>query len=211
MIASCFHFGLAFCLPISAPMTGTMSKAFTKENDEGTEPDDAQEDDALPPSQKNYVTPDGLAALQEEWRELKHVERPKVVEVVAWAASNGDRSENGDYIYGKKRLREIDRRLRYLSKRLQSAELVDPRQQQGLKQVFFGAQVTYARMDNSEHTVKIVGIDEANLEQGKISWHSPVAKTLMKARVGDEVELRSPAGVEILEILEITYPLPTNA
>jgi transcription elongation factor GreB len=183
-----------------------MSKAFTKENDTTNDVDDEQDDDALPAAQKNYVTPDGLHAMQEEWRELKNVERPKVVEVVSWAASNGDRSENGDYIYGKKRLREIDRRLRYLGKRLQSAEVVDPQKQQGLKQVFFGAQVTYAREDDSEHTVKIVGVDEANLDEGKISWLSPVAKTLMKAHEGDTVELRSPGGVEALEIIEVCYP-----
>jgi transcription elongation factor GreB len=181
-----------------------MSKAFTKETDaEGDEPDD--EPDALPAAYKNYMTPTGAAALQEELRKLMREERPKIVETVAWAASNGDRSENGDYIYGKKRLREIDRRVRYLTKRLESAEIVDPTRQQGLEQVFFGATVTYAKDDGTELTVKIVGIDEANLELHKISWLSPVAKALMKARASDTVELRTPAGAEMLEVLKVVY------
>jgi transcription elongation factor GreB len=127
------------------------------------------------------------------------------VETVAWAASNGDRSENGDYIYGKKRMREIDRRARYLTKRLESAHVVDPQQQKSLTQVFFGATVTYARTDGTEHTLTLVGIDEADLSGGKISWISPVAKALMKARVGDKVELRIPAGPETIEVLSIRY------
>jgi transcription elongation factor GreB len=180
-----------------------MSKAFTRETDD--EDDDLQEPEAPPPNVKNYMTPRGFALLQEELRQLLRVERPKVVEVVAWAAGNGDRSENGDYIYGKKRLREIDRRVRYLSKRLESAEVVDPARQQKLTQVFFGATVTYAREDDSEHTVTLVGPDEANPAEGRISWLSPVARTLMKAREGDTVELRSPAGTEMLEVLEIRY------
>lgn len=182
-----------------------MSKAFTKED--GNEPpeDDADEPDALPKHVKNYMTPAGAATLQEELRKLMREERPKIVETVSWAASNGDRSENGDYIYGKKRLREIDRRARYLTKRLDSAVIVDPAQQQGLEQIFFGATVTYARDDGSEHTVKIVGVDEANVEAGKISWLSPVAKALMKARVDDTVTLRTPAGNESLDVIEITY------
>ena len=133
------------------------------------------------------------------------VERPKVVEVVSWAAGNGDRSENGDYIYGKKRLREIDRRARYLTKRLESAEIVDPKLQKNRDQVFFGASVTYVRQDDSEHTVTLVGVDEAELSQGKISWISPIAKALLKARVGDAVEVRTPAGSDTLEILSIRY------
>src|SRR5262249_17502651 len=131
-----------------------MSKAFTKEGDGGNE-DDAEEAEALPKGIKNYMTPHGLKTLQDELRNLMRVERPKVVEVVAWAAGNGDRSENGDYIYGKKRLREIDRRIRYLTKRIESAEVVDPAQQQGLKQVFFGATVTYVREDGSGQTVTL--------------------------------------------------------
>lgn len=183
-----------------------MSKAFTKEGDDESE-DDREEAVKLPAGLKNYMTPYGLKTLQEELRQLMRVERPTVVEVVAWAAGNGDRSENGDYIYGKKRLREIDRRIRYLTKRIESAEVVDPAQQQGLKQVFFGATVTYIREDESEHTVTLVGVDEANLNDGKISWISPVAKALLKAKVGDEVELRTPAGRELIEILSIAYYL----
>ena len=182
-----------------------MSKAFTKETDE--EPDDRDDDaaDDLPRHVKNYMTPAGQAALQAELDRLMREERPKVVDVVAWAASNGDRSENADYLYGKKRLREIDRRARYLSKRIKSAVVVDPRQQQGLRQVFFGATVTYARQDGREHTVTLVGVDEADLSARKISWLSPVAQALMKAKVGDEVQLKTPAGWEDIEIVAIRY------
>ncbi len=182
-----------------------MSKAFTKETDLDDAEDALDEPESLPKHFKNYMTPQGAAALQEELRRLMREERPKIVETVAWAASNGDRSENGDYIYGKKRLREIDKRVRYLTKRLDSAEIVDPEQQQGLAQIFFGATVTYAREDDSEHIVTLVGIDEANLEQGKISWISPVAKALMKARIGDTVELHTPSGAESIEVLDIRY------
>jgi len=184
-----------------------MSKAFTKETDNDAE-DEADEADALPRDVKNYMTPAGFAMLQKELRTLQRDERPKVVETVSWAAGNGDRSENGDYIYGKKRLREIDRRLRYLSKRLESAEVVDPEQQQKLDQVFFGATVTYARSDGSEYTVTLVGIDEIEVEKGKISWISPMAKALFKARAGDTVELRTPTGTEALEVLEVRYIVP---
>lgn len=179
-----------------------MSKAFTKETDSEEEPEEA---DSLPVSTRNYMTPNGFKSLQEELRHLLREERPKVVEVVAWAAGNGDRSENGDYIYGKKRLREIDRRIRYLTKRLESAEVVEPERQQGLEQVFFGATVTYIREDGTEHKVMLVGIDEANLDERKISWISPVAKSLMKSRVGDIVELHTPAGPESIEVVSITY------
>ena len=151
------------------------------------------------------MTPGGFAAMQEELRKLLREERPKVVEVVSWAAGNGDRSENGDYIYGKKRLREIDKRVRYLTKRLESAVLVDPKQQQALRQVFFGATVTYARADGSEHTVTLVGVDEADVSKGKISWLSPVAQALLKAKVDDSVQLRTPSGVEEIEIVAIRY------
>ena len=181
-----------------------MSKAFTKENDESDE-DGVEADDALPAEVKNYMTPTGFAQLQAELRQLLYTERPKIVEIVSWAAGNGDRSENGDYIYGKKRLREIDRRVRYLGKRIESAEVVDPAQQQALTQVFFGATVTYARGDGSEQTVTLVGVDEIDLEQGKISWISPVAKALLKTRVGDTPELRTPAGQETLEVLDVRY------
>lgn len=186
-----------------------MSKAFTKESaPEDVHADEA--DDALPPGQKNYMTPEGFEALRAELRHLMHEERPKIVEVVSWAAGNGDRSENGDYIYGKKRLREIDRRVRYLTKRIESAEIVDPAQQKNLEQVFFGATVTYVREDDVEHTVKIVGVDEADLKLGKISWLSPVARALMKARVGDTVTLRVPAGPITAEILSVSYGLKAD-
>ena len=183
-----------------------MSKAFTREDT----PEDEElvdEADPLPAAAKNYMTPTGAAAMQAELRQLLYTERPKIVEIVSWAAGNGDRSENGDYIYGKRRLREIDRRVRYLSKRLESAEVVDPRQQQALKQVFFGATVTYARSDDSEHTVQLVGIDEADAEHGKVSWLSPIAQALMKAKVGDTVQLRTPAGKEPIEVVSIAYPV----
>ncbi len=182
-----------------------MSKAFTRESN--SDPDDRDDDggDALPAHAKNYVTLTGHAALHTELHHLLHDERPNVVEVVSWAASNGDRSENADYLYGKKRLREIDRRVRYLTKRLESAVLVDPKQQQSLRQIFFGATVTYARADGSEHTVTLVGVDEADLSQGKISWLSPLAQALMKAKVDDIVQLRTPAGVADIEVVAIRY------
>lgn len=180
-----------------------MSKAFTKETD-GTD-DDGEEPDALPANTKNYVTPNGLAALKDEFHKLMYDERPKVVEVVSWAAGNGDRSENGDYIYGKKRLREIDRRIRYLTKRIESAEVVDPARQKNRDQVFFGACVGYARDNGTKQTVTIVGVDEANMAQGKISWLSPVARALMKAHIGDKVEIRTPSGLEKIEVLSLEY------
>lgn len=181
-----------------------MSKAFTTETNREDE-DEREEADALPAGLKNYMTPHGFKTLQEELRHLTAEERPKVTEIVAWAAGNGDRSENGDYIYGKKRLREIDRRIRYLMKRLESAEVVDPARQKALQQVFFGATVTYVKEDDTEHTVTLVGIDEADMTGNKISWVSPVARALMKARVGDTVSLRTPAGTETLEVLDIRY------
>jgi len=154
---------------------------------------------------KNYMTPLGFQALHDELRQLARVERPKIVEVVSWAAGNGDRSENGDYIYGKKRLREIDRRIHFLSKRLESAQVIDPAQQTNRDQVFFGATVTYAHESGGEHTVTIVGADEADLERGQVSWVSPIARALLKARIGDAVELRTPAGLQLLEVLAIRY------
>jgi len=179
-----------------------MSKAFTKDMDK--DEDDLPE--AAPsPQVKNYMTPRGFAALQEELKNLMRVERPKVVEVVSWAAGNGDRSENGDYIYGKKRLREIDRRIRYLTKSIESAVVVDPKMQKNRDRIFFGASATYARKDRSEHTVTLVGVDEAELSKGKISWQSPMAKALLKARVGDKVKVRTPSGVETIEIKAIRY------
>ena len=180
-----------------------MSKAFTKEND--SPDDEVEEADLLPPLTKNYVTPAGLAALEAEFRKLLYEERPKVVAIVSWAAGNGDRSENGDYIYGKKRLREIDGRVRYLTKRIESAEIVDPNRQKNQDQVFFGATVEYARMDRTQQKLTIVGIDEADLANGKISWLSPVARALMKAHVGDVIEIRTPLGPETVEVLSIAY------
>ncbi|HVJ32987.1 MAG TPA: transcription elongation factor GreB [Terriglobia bacterium] len=169
--------------------------------------DDEDDDVApIPAGTKNYVTPAGFERLKAERHHLWTVERPEIVRVVEWAAGNGDRSENGDYIYGKKRLREIDRRLRFLDKRLANAEAVDPARQTRRDQVFFGATVTYARADDSEETVTIVGIDEIDSAPGCISWVSPVARALLKARVGDTVTLRSPNGTEMLEVLDITYP-----
>ncbi len=183
-----------------------MSKAFTTED--LPEPDDAIEDDgfaSLPPNTKNYITPKGFAALQEELRKLVKDERPKIVEIVSWAAGNGDRSENGDYIYGKKKLREIDRRIHFLTKRLENSEAVDPAKQKNLNRVFFGATVTYARENGTEYKVTLVGVDETDPSNGKISWLSPLAKALMKKNVGDETELRTAAGSEMLEILKIEY------
>jgi transcription elongation factor GreB len=182
-----------------------MSKAFTKETDAD---DELPEDDspALPAGTKNYMTPEGFQRLRDELQQLIRVERPKVVETVAWAAGNGDRSENGDYIYGKKRLREIDRRIRFLTKRLESSQVVDPAQQKQTDRVFFGATVTYANRRGEEKTVTIVGIDEADLAEHKVSWVSPIARALLKAEEGDTVELRTPAGIEPIEVIAISYP-----
>jgi transcription elongation factor GreB len=180
-----------------------MSKAFVKETeDEADLPDDSP---AGPAGVKNYMTPRGHRGLQDELRQLLRVERPNVVETVAWAAGNGDRSENGDYIYGKRRLREIDRRIRFLTKRLENAEVVDPIRQKNRDQVFFGATVTYANDRGAETTITIVGIDEADFARGQVSWISPVARALMKASEGDIVELRAPAGIEQIEVLAIRY------
>jgi len=177
-----------------------VNKAFTKKNDEEPEQPEIRAD-----SSKNYVTPFGLAELQSEFKHLLYEERPKVVETVRWAAGNGDRSENGDYIYGKRRLREIDRRVRYLTKRIDNAKVVDPELQKNLTKVFFGATVTYVDEDGSEVTVKLVGIDEADLGKGKISWTSPVAKALLKAEVGNTVKLKAPGKKIILKVLAIKY------
>ncbi|TWB46874.1 transcription elongation factor GreB [Nitrospirillum viridazoti] len=170
--------------------------------------DDDDEDDLppLPAGAKNYMTPEGFNRMRDERHQLLRVERPKVVEVVSWAAGNGDRSENGDYLYGKKRLREIDRRIRFLTKRIESAEVVDPHLQKNRSQVFFGATVTYADEDDGRMTVTIVGRDEVDMDRHRISWVSPVARALMKARVGDVVTVRTPKGPEEVEILEIRYP-----
>ena len=182
-----------------------MNKAFVKESD-GDDDDDLGGLPPIPPGAKNYITPQGYQRIREELLQLIDIERPEVVKVVHWAASNGDRSENGDYIYGKRRLREIDRRIRFLTKRMDLAEVVDPSVHQGSDQVFFGATVTYVNGAGDEHTVTIVGIDELDPLRGKISRVSPVARALTKAREGDVVTLRTPGGDEELEILSVEYP-----
>lgn len=200
----------AFLAPDVNPLRNIpMSKAFTKETDdvEILADDGPNDGDAtpLPPGGKNYMTPRGHRLLQQERRQLAEIERPRIVETVSWAAGNGDRSENGDYIYGKKRLREIDRRLRFLIKRLESAVVVDPAKQLNRAQVFFGATVRIAYEDDTERTVRIVGIDEADLDRGEVSWVAPIARALLKAREGDVVVLQTPAGPETIEIVSITY------
>ncbi|MCA1245404.1 transcription elongation factor GreB [Massilia sp. MS-15] len=186
-----------------------MNKAFVKESDnEDDDPDALALAQAIPPGAKNYITPAGYQAIKDELLQLIDVERPEVVKVVHWAASNGDRSENGDYIYGKRRLREIDRRIRFLTKRLDSAFVVDPSVHHGNDQVFFGATVTYLNKAGEEHTVTIVGVDELDPLKGRISWVSPVARALTKGREGDMVTLQTPLGTDELEILAVDYPAP---
>jgi transcription elongation factor GreB len=183
-----------------------MSKAFTRETD-GDDDDDV----ALPPlpaGGRNYITPQGWARLRGELLSLIDEERPKVVEAVHWAARNGDRSENGDYLYGKKRLREIDRRIRFLTKRLEIAEVTDPSAHHGGEQVFFGATVTYADEEGAERTITIKGIDETESAAGEVSWISPIARTLLRARVGDVLQLPTPAGTREIEVLKVAYPAP---
>ena len=181
-----------------------MSKAFTRESDDTLEEDAPEAASPLPAGAKNYITPGGYARIKTELKRLVEDERPEVVRTVSWAASNGDRSENGDYIYGKRRLREIDRRVRYLMKRLEIAEVVDPRDQ-AREQVFFGATVSYSDSKGNERTVSIVGTDEVDPARGRVSWVSPIARALLKAREGDSVVLRTPAGPEELDVLEIRY------
>lgn len=187
-----------------------MSKAFTKESD-ADDDDDTGGLPPLPPGGKNYITRPGYDRLRAELFQLMDEERPRIVEIVHWAASNGDRSENGDYLYGKKRLREIDRRIRFLTRRLEIAEVVDPSLHHGNDQVFFGATVTYADEQGQETTVTIKGVDEADSAQGQISWISPVARALIKSRVGDVVRLAVPGGQQELEILSVSYPAPGPA
>ena len=186
-----------------------MSKAFTRESDAA---DDDDGDDiglpALPAGAKNYLTPAGYARLRAELLALLDDERPKIVEIVSWAAKNGDRSENGDYLYGKKRLREIDRRIRFLTKRLDIAEVADPSLHFGHEQVFFGATVTYVNRRDEERTITIKGIDEVDNLNGEVSWVSPIARALLKARVGDEVQLMTPGGLEQIEVVAVRYPPP---
>ncbi len=184
-----------------------MSKAFTKEadTDEGVDEDFAGAP-PIPAGSKNYITRAGYDRLQEELKILVDDERPKVVEAVHWAAKNGDRSENGDYLYGKKRLREIDRRIRFLTKRLEIAEVVDSSKHHGSEQVFFGATVTYIDAQNAERTITILGIDEAESTQAQVSWISPIARALLKSREGDEVRLQTPSGLQLLEVIRVRYP-----
>ena len=182
-----------------------MSKAFTREG-EGPEDDDGEEAASpLPAGSKNYMTPIGWRRMRDELAHLVKAERPEVTAVVSWAAANGDRSENGDYQYGKKRLREIDRRIRYLTKRLENAEVVDPSTREATDQVFFGATVRYANAAGEETLVRIVGLDETDASRGYVSWISPIARALIKAREGDTVVLSTPAGREDIDILEVRY------
>lgn len=180
-----------------------MSKAFTKESEAGEDFD--EEIPAFPPGIKNYITPEGLERLREEFAQLQKIERPKTVETVSWAAGNGDRSENGDYIYGKMRLREIDRRLRFLRKRMEIAEVIDPARQADHGHVYFGATVVYRDSRDQEKTVRIVGVDEARSEHHEVSWISPIAKALLKAEAGDVVEIKTPHGAETIEVVAIRY------
>ncbi|GAA4016564.1 transcription elongation factor GreB [Actimicrobium antarcticum] len=184
-----------------------MNKAFVREAD-GDEDDDEVALPAIPAGTRNYMTPAGFQRMKSELLKLIDVDRPEVVQIVSWAASNGDRSENGDYIYGKRRLRQIDGRIRFLTKRLDFAEVVEPSVQFGNAQIFFGATVRYENHAGEEHTVTIVGIDELDPLHGKISWISPVARAITKASVGDTITLKTPSGIEELIILEVSYPAP---
>ena len=191
-----------------------MNKAFTREPD--GDADDDNDDGGgpslppLPAGSKNYLTPPGYQRLRNELLALIDDERPKIVEIVSWAAKNGDRSENGDYLYGKKRLREIDRRIRFLTRRLDIAEVADPALHFGHDQIFFGATVTYANSRGEQRTITIKGIDEADNLAGEVSWIAPIARALLKARAGDEVRLQTPGGVETLEVLAVRYPKPAG-
>ena len=186
-----------------------MSKAFSRETDPGDDDEDLADGPALPPGGKNYITRAGHDRLRAELLQLLDEERPRVVEVVHWAASNGDRSENGDYLYGKKRLREIDRRIRFLTRRLDRAVVVDPSLHHGQDQVFFGATVTFLRDTGEETTVTILGIDELDPARGQVSWVSPIAQALLKSRTGDAVRLRTPSGWDTIEVLAVQYPAPS--
>ena len=182
-----------------------MNKAFVKENDQDDE-ESLPGVPSLPPGTRNYMTRKGYEVLRMELDNLVRDERPQLVETVRWAASNGDRSENGDYIYGKKRLREIDRRIRFLIKRLESSTVVTPSEQENTEQVFFGATVTVCDIDGTEEqTYQIVGVDEANASEGRISWIAPLSRALLKAREGDVIRFASPAGLREIEVVEIRY------
>ncbi|MBP6110378.1 MAG: transcription elongation factor GreB [Rhodocyclaceae bacterium] len=181
-----------------------MNKAFVKESS-NEDDDDAPDAPAVPAGSPNYMTVTGHAAIRAEFEQLVKVGRPEIVKIVSWAAGNGDRSENGDYIYGKKRMREIDKRIRFLSKRLDTAVVVDPASQENIDQVFFGATVSIADVEGDEFCYQIVGIDEANAANGKISWISPLARALLKARVDDVVKFQSPIGWREVEVIRISY------
>jgi transcription elongation factor GreB len=181
-----------------------MRKLADIERERALKDDDSDGQPALPPGAKNYITPAGYARLKRELQQLLDRERPELVRVIAWAASNGDRSENADYIYGKRRLREIDRRIRFLTQRLEIAEVIDPART-GVEQVFFGATVTYCDHRGVAHTVSIVGQDEVDPSRGRVSWISPVARALNQARAGSVVSVKTPAGTEELEVIEIRY------
>ncbi|SAL25924.1 transcription elongation factor GreB [Caballeronia terrestris] len=182
-----------------------MNKAFVKESEESDDDLDIAQPD-MPAGTKNYITPAGHLRLRDELLHLLDVERPEIVRLLSWAASNGDRSENGDYIYGKRRLREIDRRIRFLTKRLDLAEVVDSSKQENVDQVFFGATVDYAGDDGEVHTVRVVGVDEVDLDQGYVSWISPIARALLKAKIGDTVALHTPVGIQQIDIVDVRYP-----
>ena len=185
-----------------------MSHAFSQ--DSAAQDEEDVQLPALPVGGKNYITPTGYDRLKTELLALIDTERPKVVEIVHWAASNGDRSENGDYLYGKKRLREIDKRIRFLTKRLEIAEVVDPAVHAGSDRIFFGATVTYLDDLDEQRTITILGIDEANSSQNQVSWVAPVARALLKAKEGDEVLLPTPHGVRTLEVVAVHYPPPRS-
>ena len=197
-------------IPASRTIYYLMNKAFTRETSSEDE-DDESLAPALPTGTKNYMTPQGYDRMRSELLQLIDDERPKVVEIVHWAASNGDRSENGDYIYGKKRLREIDRRIRFLTKRLELASVSDPSVHHGNDQIFFGATVTYEDLQGQATTVTILGIDEADSLKGQVSWVSPIARALLKSRVGDVVKLQTPKGVQDIEVVQVSYPAPAQA
>jgi len=186
-----------------------MSKAFTRENDADDEDDGDEAGLPIPEGSKNYMTPHGWRRMRDELTHLVKVERPEVTAVVSWAAGNGDRSENGDYQYGKKRMREIDKRIRYLTKRLENAEVVDPSRREESDQVFFAATVTYAIAEAGSHgeesTLRIVGLDETDPSRGYVSWISPIARALMRAREGDRVPLVTPGGRQEVDIVEVRY------
>ena len=185
-----------------------MSKAFTRESDKDDEDEDSSP--SLPNGSKNYITPQGYAHMRNELLQLIDDERPKIVEIVHWAASNGDRSENGDYIYGKKRLREIDKRIRFLTKRLEIAVVSDPSLHFGGDQVFFGATVAYEDQHGDTNTITILGIDEADSLNAQVSWVSPIAQALLTTHVGDVVKLQTPKGLLEIEVLKVAYPSPVD-